>query len=281
MNLSQIKIINRKYPFSVLNLKHLFFIGIAVSAILYIFQPFGFYSYENNKMIASLGFGMITFLCLLFMNSFVKKQLHLIFNKKWTVLREIGYILFLLILISLSNLYYLSLIINGFQVNAWSFLYTLLLTSAIGIFPIAGMVLIRYNKTLKNNLSQIIQEGRSGETMEHNSPITFENANKTEPDFTIEINNFLFLEAIKNHVHIYYLVDGLVKTTSIRNTLTNIVDQVENDAVFQCHRSFLINLNQIKTAKGNSNGYKIHLKNYDQTIPVSRKYVLEFQKIIY
>lgn len=281
MNFNQLKISNRKYPFSVLDVKHLFLIGSVVSAILYVFQPFGFYSYEKNKIIASLGFGLITLLCLLFSNSFAKKQLHLIFNKKWTILKEIGYILFLLILISASNLYYLSLIIGGFQVSVSSFLYTLFLTSAIGIFPITGMVLIQYNKTLKNNLSQIIQEGRNTETREQNSPITFENTNKTEPDFTIEINNFLFLEAIKNHLHIYYLEDGLVKTTSIRNTLTNIVDQAENDAVFQCHRSFLINLNQIKTAKGNSNGYKIHLKNYEPAIPVSRKYVPGFQKIIY
>ncbi|MFA9372486.1 MAG: LytR/AlgR family response regulator transcription factor [Labilibaculum antarcticum] len=275
------KIINRKYPFSVLDLKHLLLISIVVSAILYIFQPFGFYSYEKNKMIASLGFGLITLLCLLFMNSFAKKQLHRIFNKKWTILKEILYILFLLILISLSNLYYLSLNIAGYQINVLSFLNTLMLTSAIGIFPITGVVLIRYNRTLKNNLSKIIQEGRSSETMEHNYLVTFVNTNKTEPDFTTEINNFLFLEAIKNHVHIYYLADGLVKTASIRNTLTNVVDQVENDAIFQCHRSFLINLNQIKTAKGNSNGYKIHLKQYETTIPVSRKYVPEFQKIIY
>ncbi len=274
------QIINRKYPFSILNTKHLFLTGIAVSAILYIFQPFGFHSYEKNKIIASLGFGLITLVCLLFSNSLAKKQLHLIFNKKWTILKEIGYILFVLILISASNLYYLSLIVDGFQVGVSSFIYTLSLTSAIGIFPITGIVLIRYNSTLKYNLNKIIQEGRSSEAMQ-NSAVTFENTNKTEPDFTIGINNFLFLEAIKNHVHIYYLEDGLVKTTSIRNTLTNIEKQVNNDAVFQCHRSFLINLNQIKTAKGNSNGYKIHLKNYEQTIPVSRKYVPEFQKIIY
>lgn len=274
------QIINRKYPFSILNTKHLFLTGIAVSAILYIFQPFGFHSYEKNKIIASLGFGLITLVCLLFSNSLAKKQLHLIFNKKWTILKEIGYILFVLILISASNLYYLSLIVDGFQVGVSSFIYTLSLTSAIGIFPITGIVLIRYNSTLKYNLNKIIQEGRSSEAMQ-NSAVTFENTNKTEPDFTIGINNFLFLEAIKNHVHIYYLEDGLVKTTSIRNTLTNIEKQVNNDAVFQCHRSFLINLNQIKTAKGNSNGYKIHLKDYEPTIPVSRKYVPEFQKIIY
>ncbi|WP_321320426.1 LytTR family DNA-binding domain-containing protein [Labilibaculum sp.] len=280
MDIKPMQIINRKYPFSILNTKHLFLTGIAVSAILYIFQPFGFHSYEKNKIIASLGFGLITLVCLLFSNSLAKKQLHLIFNKKWTILKEIGYILFVLILISASNLYYLSLIVDGFQVGVSSFIYTLSLTSAIGIFPITGIVLIRYNSTLKYNLNKIIQEGRSSEAMQ-NSAVTFENTNKTEPDFTIGINNFLFLEAIKNHVHIYYLEDGLVKTTSIRNTLTNIEKQVNNDAVFQCHRSFLINLNQIKTAKGNSNGYKIHLKNYEQTIPVSRKYVPEFQKIIY
>ncbi|MBN2595355.1 MAG: LytTR family transcriptional regulator [Marinifilaceae bacterium] len=280
MDIKPMQIINRKYPFSILNTKHLFLTGIAVSAILYIFQPFGFHSYEKNKIIASLGFGLITLVCLLFSNSLAKKQLHLIFNKKWTILKEIGYILFVLILISASNLYYLSLIVDGFQVGVSSFIYTLSLTSAIGIFPITGIVLIRYNSTLKYNLNKIIQEGRSSEAMQ-NSAVTFENTNKTEPDFTIGINNFLFLEAIKNHVHIYYLEDGLVKTTSIRNTLTNIEKQVNNDAVFQCHRSFLINLNQIKTAKGNSNGYKIHLKDYEPTIPVSRKYVPEFQKIIY
>lgn len=276
-----IRFLFRKYPFSTTALKHILLGGALVSLILFVFQPFGFHLYTASKLVVSLGFGVITIFCLFICNWFVKRSLHKFFNCKWTILKEILYIFLILIVISLSNLCYLSLIIDGFQINSWSFLYTFLLTCAIGIFPTVGLVLLRYNKTLKTNLNKIIQEGRNSEITETNRSIIFENLNKTEQDFRLEENDFLFLEAIKNHIHIYYLDEDRVKTTSIRNTLTNIIEQIDSDNVFQCHRSFLINLNKIKTAKGNSNGYKIYLNEYDQTIPVSRKYTAEFQNIIY
>ncbi len=276
-----IQLLFRKYPFAIAAPKHILFGGFLVSLILFIFQPFDFHSYDDNKVLASLGFGLITIFCLFICNFLIKKSLHRLFNSKWTIIKEILYILLILIVISLSNLSYLTLIIKGFKISIWSFFYTFLLTCAIGIFPTIGLVLIRYNITLKNNLNKIIQEGRNIDNIELNSKITFENLNKTEQNFTIEEGDFLFLEAMKNHIHIYYLDDSNLKTISIRNTLTNIIEQMDNENIFRCHRSFLINLNKIKTAKGNSNGYKISLKEYDQTIPVSRKYTAEFQNIIH
>ena len=50
--------------------------------------------------------------------------------------------------------------------------------------------------------------------------------------------------------------------------------------IFQCHRSFVVNVNNITSAKGNSNGYQLRLGNSYTTIPVSRQYVPQLKAFI-
>jgi len=57
--------------------------------------------------------------------------------------------------------------------------------------------------------------------------------------------------------------------------------EIGKPGIYRCHRSFLVNLSNIKTVTGNSNGFKIHFKNYNKHVPVSRSYTNEFKKLIY
>lgn len=272
----------RKYPFSVLKIKFILALSVLVMSFIFIFKPFGFINYANNKLIASLGFGLVTFVCLFIGNQVLKRQMQNTFFKKWTLLHEITYTFFLLLLISFANLFYLSGLIANLSVSISTFYYTFFLTFSIGILPISTMVLIRYHQTLKNNLNRLVQGDYHPNNQEETKKLTFTSLNKTDNDFSIDFSNFLFAEAIKNHTHIYYIEDDKVKTKSLRNTLTNVLEQIkDNNNIFRCHRSFLVNLTRIKTAKGNSNGYKILLQRYEHPIPVSRKYTPEFQQIIY
>ena len=50
--------------------------------------------------------------------------------------------------------------------------------------------------------------------------------------------------------------------------------------VFQCHRSFVVNLNNITSAKGNSNGYVLELGGGLASVPVSRSFVPKLKSFI-
>jgi len=92
-------------------------------------------------------------------------------------------------------------------------------------------------------------------------------------DLTLPINNLLYIEARKNNVCVCYIKEGRLQKTELRSTLTALKDDLPYDNVFQCHRSFLVNVNNIVSAKGNSNGYQLLLTGCEDIIPVSRTFV--------
>ena len=55
--------------------------------------------------------------------------------------------------------------------------------------------------------------------------------------------------------------------------LTKIATQITQPYIQRCHRSYLLNLHQIKYVDGNSRGLQLQLLDTDRIIPVSRKYV--------
>ncbi|WP_338767908.1 7TM diverse intracellular signaling domain-containing protein [Bernardetia sp. ABR2-2B] len=94
-----------------------------------------------------------------------------------------------------------------------------------------------------------------------------------EEDFKIESDNLLYIQAADNYLEIIFLENKIISKKLIRNTLKSISEILEKDfpQFFRCHKSYLINLHQVKHISGNSQGYKLHLFYGDELIPVSRK----------
>jgi|GEM_PF-731056 len=271
------RIFSKKYPFIIQNGQTIVITSISIWLIIYLLQPFGFNNYQGNKIFASAGFGISTFISLIISNYLVKNRLLKGKIRKWTVGLETIYTAGLFLLIGLANAVYLNLLLRlGF--DGVLFFKMLFYSSVIGIFPVTVFVLIKYNHYLRTELNKVINIKEKTET---NGNISLTSINSRESEFILEIDKLLFIEAVKNHVHIYYLEDNTVKSKSLRNTFSNIIEQLGKINVFRCHRSFLVNTNHIKTAKGNTNGYKIYLKNYEHPIPVSRSYTQAFQELVF
>jgi DNA-binding LytR/AlgR family response regulator len=67
----------------------------------------------------------------------------------------------------------------------------------------------------------------------------------------------------------------------IHTTLTAVIEELKDYGnIFQCHRSFVVNVNNITSAKGNSNGYQLKLGSCANIIPVSRSYVPRLKSFI-
>lgn len=165
--------------------------------------------------------------------------------------------------------------------NKSAFIHVAFLTFSIGVIPTVASVLFHYHQITTNKLSRLIDNNSSLEKKSIGKTLTIESTNKTEKEVTIKLNELLYIEAIKNHIHIHYLFNGEKESKIIRNTLSQIEETMGSLPLFRCHRSYIINLDKIKNAKGNSNGYKITLQDCDTTIPVSRSYVSKFTQLIY
>ena len=75
--------------------------------------------------------------------------------------------------------------------------------------------------------------------------------------------------------------EGKTETKELHTTLTAVLDELrEYENIFQCHRSFAVNLNNITSAQGNSNVYQLKLGNCPTVVPVSRTYVPKLKSFI-
>ena len=77
------------------------------------------------------------------------------------------------------------------------------------------------------------------------------------------------------------LKEGKNITTELHTTLAAVLDDLKDyENIFQCHRSFVVNLNNISSAQGNSNGYQLKLGKCPTIVPVSRTYVPKLRSFI-
>ena len=144
----------------------------------------------------------------------------------------------------------------------WTFLVWVIVT--------AIFTLVNYNRMLNSRLEEMIKKTTDEQ---EDILITLHDQNLRGTDLTLPINNLLYIEARKNNVCVCYLKEGKIHKTELRSTLTALKDDLPYDNIFQCHRSFLVNINNISSAKGNSNGYQLRLSGCDDFIPVSRTFV--------
>ena len=79
---------------------------------------------------------------------------------------------------------------------------------------------------------------------------------------------------------VYFLREGRVEHRQLRATLTSVLADAKNKSIFQCHRSFIVNLNRILSAHGNSNGYQLTMGDDHHVVPVSRSYVAKLRSFV-
>jgi DNA-binding LytR/AlgR family response regulator len=90
-------------------------------------------------------------------------------------------------------------------------------------------------------------------------------------NFQLAADDFLFASANDNYTHIFYLRDGLVQQVLFRVSVKSLSEQAAGaPSIFRCHKSFLVNLQQVAHISGNAQGYKLHLQQNEFSVPVSR-----------
>ena len=88
----------------------------------------------------------------------------------------------------------------------------------------------------------------------------------------INMEDFLFARASANYSEIFYVADNEIKKILLRSSMNNLEEQLQHfDAVERVHRGYLVNLNKVINVTGNAQGYRLHFKQSDEFVPVSRQ----------
>jgi len=270
--------LTRKYPFKQSKhwLRDSIAYGVFIWAMLWLMQPFGFSMYSGNKCLTAALFGLVTSCCYALYGWAILRRLYQQI-KPWRIWHDGCAVLGLILFIAICNFLLFSFIFH-YPITAKIFLQFLYWTMIIGVIITALSIGIEYNRSLRDRMEELL----SNTTEEQKDiSITIHDTNIRGNNLTIPINCLLYIEAQKNNVSVCYLKDAQPTSVELHTTLTAVIEELkEYENIFQCHRSFVVNVNNITSAKGNSNGYQLTLGTCMNNIPVSRSYVPRLKSFI-
>lgn len=96
----------------------------------------------------------------------------------------------------------------------------------------------------------------------------------------IDVNQIVYVEALGNYITVVYDNQGIKKFT-IRESLRNLEQKIiQTKTIYKPHRSYLLNIGYIFKVSGDAQGLKVHFRNIDHIVPVSRNKIKEFKCLI-
>jgi hypothetical protein len=243
-------------------------------------QPFGIGETKGPTLLFNAFlYGLVTFICTS-ANTFLLPWLFPTVYKeeKWTVGKELIHMCLHLIPIAIGN-WLLTHWLYKNNLSWHSLLSFLWITLVVGIFPLWLNVLLKQQRLLKK-----YQTGASRLDEQLNQPpipipqattpvaeqIVFTSENGKE-QVSLPPGAIRYITAADNYVRIFYIKDNQPGSHLLRNTLRKAEDELSSfPQFFRCHRAYIVNLKTVQHVSGNAQGYKLHLKDVEEPIPVSR-----------
>lgn len=91
--------------------------------------------------------------------------------------------------------------------------------------------------------------------------------------FSIKSEDILFVESTDNYVTVHTIEKGKIKKIMLRNTMKRLEKELEGTLIQRCHRSYMVNFENIKLVKLISANLYIYMDFPEEIrIPVSRTY---------
>lgn len=143
-------------------------------------------------------------------------------------------------------------------------------TSLVLLLPYSAIHLYFSYKD-KERLLKILAEERADASAQQNVYSFYDE--KNELRLSIKRTNLLYIESADNYVCIWYLNKGNLTKFMLRNSLKAIEESLANTNVMRCHRSYMVNFDQVKVIRREKDGIYMEL-GIDKVpdIPISKTY---------
>ncbi len=226
--------------------------------IILFLEPFNTNEYESDyRTTLLLGFGGIV-CCIHLIQSMLENIWYKKMNKVWTIAYEIRSTL-LFFLCSGTIIYlYNRLVVNNLNYSLGSHLwyYTHIVAAMV---PILTPIMLYLRQTF-------------GERITPSAPDTYIITGKNKNEhLELQQSALLYIQAEENYISIYFInTNKEVQSKTFRQTLSEVYEQVS--FLQKCHRSYLVNINNIREVLGNSQSAKICFLHTENKIPLSKTY---------
>ena len=248
--------------------RYILIVVILVFAILFlnIFQPFNIARwYSDSGIIQFLrlsSYGIVGALVFLFTQFPLRK----IFKKENFKIRD--YLIWLAIEIALISLVYIFLYGNPLGNFLNDFIYSIKYTLLGICLPYTFTILVIYYKNQRKEIEKLQDKI---ERPTEKRLLSFKDEND-KIKFSVLTNDLLLLESTDNYVSVFYILENKVQRKLLRNTLKNLENLLKENLIIRCHRSFMVNIQNIEFVQKNGKKLILKVKLLDKNIPVSQKY---------
>ena len=197
----------------------------------------------------------------------------------WTIGKEVAALAGFLLLAGLGQFLVRDFIYDNPENWSWHyFLEEIRNTFLVGSLFIALLVPLNFNRLLLRH-RRIARNLRSEDKLPGPSEKIFIETQLKSDDFQLDVRDLLYARSEGNYTA-FFIREGETHTRLLKripiSTLEQQLKEVTN--VIRVHRSYLVNLKQIRKVSGNAQGYKLKLQTVQETITVSRRMIPRFEK---
>ena len=143
-------------------------------------------------------------------------------------------------------------------------------TSLVLLLPYSVLHLY-FSYKEKEHLLKILAEERANVAAQQNVYSFYDE--KNELRLSVKRTNLLYIESADNYVCIWYMNKGNLTKFMLRNSLKAIEESLADTNVMRCHRSYMVNFDQVKVIRREKDGIYMEL-GIDKVpdIPISKTY---------
>lgn len=255
---------------------------IIVMTALFIFHPWGNVDLWMNIFI-TLCTGVVTAFteCIWFF--LLPKIFKRWFSaEKWTNGKDMLILMAMLFTVALLNYIFFIVVfdmptsLRVFTIFTVSFLVIVPLPTAFGYMYSQNQRLkhnlqlaSQMNKALKGKVKN--EYGNEDEIIETDKRVIMPDGTRNHFDFSP--SDLLYAASEGNYIKITTIKDGKQTTKMIRSTMKALTTELQGFSyIVRCHRSYIVNIRQVKEVTGNTLECEIHFWNSKDIVPVSRNY---------
>lgn len=143
-------------------------------------------------------------------------------------------------------------------------------TALVLLLPYSAIHLYLFYQENKKQLALL--EDKQSESISKLDVYSFYDE-KNELRISIKRNNLLYIESADNYVNIWYMNKGQLTKFMLRNSLKAIEESFSETCVLRCHRSFMVNVEQVKVIRRQKDGSYLEFGiEKVPNIPISKTY---------
>lgn len=247
--------------------------GIYVMLFMNLYIPFNVDQWYKNPTlplpVILSSFGLIGMAVLMISQLFIKKILKIRTVKMYGV---ILWFLVELILLTVTMYLIYGTVALGTEGVLNEIFLSFKYTALVIIIPYAGVLFYLHATQKGENIDGLLVAS------DHLVNILDEHG---ELHMAVDLEQILFMRSADNYVTVYFIKNEKIHKELVRTSLKRLETELNESPIRRCHRSYMVNINNISVSMKNNQGLALAIKNLpDETIPVSKKYKHFFNKLL-